>query len=101
MKRVRFVHVPGDKPSYYKPNPEDRGGEVKLEMNQYFREAEKPEKAAKPLALPKPARGTIRCICGFSDVAPRQDCTHCGKPFSESHNRTHGIKDTGPHLRLL
>ena len=101
LRRVKFVHIPGDKPSYYVTHPEDRGGEVKLEMNQYFRDAAKPEKAPKPLALPKPARGTIRCICGFSDVAPKQSCTHCGRPFSESHNRTPSTPDNGPHLRLI
>ncbi len=102
FKPVKFCTDGESKNWHYRPAEEDRRDEVKLEMNQPYRDsAAKPEKAAKPLALPKPARGTIRCICEKSDVAPRQSCTHCGRPFSESHNRTHGTKDTGPHLRLL
>lgn len=98
---VKFTYESGSGPSFYVPEPHDEKRDVKLELNQNFREAEKPEKAAKPLALPKPKRGTIRCICGFSDVAPKQSCVHCGKPFAESHNRTHGSKDNGPNLRLI
>jgi hypothetical protein len=98
---VKFTYVSGDGPAYYIPDPETQHHDVKLELNQNFRDAEKPEKAAKTLALPKPKRGTIRCICGFSDVAPKQSCVHCGKPFSESHNRTHSSKDNGPNLRLI
>lgn len=66
--------------------------------------AEKPVKAAKALTLPAPKRGSILCICEHSYVAPRETCTHCGRPFSESHNRTHGDKPattTIPQLRLL
>jgi hypothetical protein len=74
---------------------EDRSSrelEVSLKMNQPYRpaKAEKPAKAGKPLALPKPKKGSIQCICEHSYVAPRESCTHCGRSFSESHNRTHG-----------
>lgn len=73
----------------------------KLEMNQPYREARKP-KAEKPLALPTPKRGSILCICEKSYVAPKQSCPHCGRPFSESHNRTHGDQsDSQPKLRLI
>lgn len=86
----------------YEPDPDKM--EISLEMNQRFEDpAAKPVKPTKPLALPKPARGTIRCICDKSDVAPRQTCPHCGRPFGESHNRTHGSTTTEVHptLRLL
>ena len=98
---VKFTYVSGDGPAYYVPEPDDEKRDVKLETNQNFRDAEKPDKAPKTLALPKPKRGTIRCICGFSDVAPKQSCVHCGKPFSESHNRTHSSGNGGPNLRLI
>jgi hypothetical protein len=66
--------------------------EVTLKMNQPYRPAKpaKPPKAEKLLALPKPKKGSIQCICEHSFVAPKESCTHCGRPFSESHNRTHG-----------
>lgn len=64
----------------------------------------KPE-PKKALALPTPKRGTILCICEKSYVAPKETCPHCGRPFSESHNRTHSDKpttpNTTPNLRLL
>jgi len=89
---------------FYEPDS-DRDVTIKLKMNEEFREPKpaKPEKAPKPLALPKPARGTIRCICEKSDVAPKQSCAHCGRPFSESHNRTHQGDSIPSHptLRLL
>lgn len=64
--------------------------EVRLKLNQPFRPAKKQPKAEKPLALPKPKRGSILCICEKSHVAPRETCPHCGRPFAESHGRTHG-----------
>jgi len=69
--------------------------EPKLELNQPYREP-KPEPKQKALALPAPKRGTILCICEKSYVAPRQSCPHCGRDFSESHNRTHDSKPTTP-----
>lgn len=63
------------------------------------------QKTQKALALPTPKRGTILCICEKSYVAPKETCPHCGRPFSESHNRTHSdkqtTKNTTPNLRLL
>lgn len=93
-----WKHVPNGK-SYYQPTDSDEIRGIKMEMNQEFREAPKP-KPEKALALPAPKRGTIRCICDKSDVAPRQSCPHCGRPFSESHNRTHG-DETQTKLRLV
>lgn len=86
---------------YYEPDA-DRDTTIELKMNENFRDP-KPEKPAKALALPKPARGTILCICEKSYVAPKQSCVHCGRPFSESHNRTHKSDSTISHptLRLL
>ena len=82
----------------YKPEPEPK--EISLKLNQTFLVPKKP-KAEKPLALPKPKRGTILCICERSSVAPGETCAHCGRPFSESHNRTHGSTESQPKLRLL
>lgn len=86
---------------YYEPD-EDRNTAIELKMNENYREP-KPEKPTKALALPKPKRGTIRCICEKSDVAPKQSCAHCGRPFSESHNRSHKSDSiqSGPTLRLI
>lgn len=78
--------------------------EVALKMNQPYRPArkEKPFKAEKQLSLPKPKKGSIQCICEHSFVAPRESCTHCGRPFAESHNRTHGDAiESEPRLRLI
>jgi hypothetical protein len=102
FKPCKFHYQSGGA-AYYEPDNDPRN-EIKLELNQPWKEPqpEKPVKAAKPLALPKPARGTIRCICDKSDVSPRTSCAHCGRPFSESHNRTHGADQSGKtHLRLL
>jgi len=89
---------------FYEPDT-DRRSTVELKLNQNYRERkpEKPLKEPKPLALPKPARGTILCICEKSYVAPRQSCPHCGRAFSESHNRTHQSTATPSHptLRLV
>ncbi len=35
----------------------------------------------KPLGLPKPKRGTVRCSCGHSDVRPGEDCPSCGSTY--------------------
>ena len=87
---------------FYEPVEESRCRDLNLKLNQKYREP-KPEPKAKPLSLPSPKRGSIRCICDKSDVAPRQSCPHCGRPFSESHNRTHSSTSTQIHptLRLL
>lgn len=85
---------------FYEPE-EGRHRGFELLPNQPFREPKK-ESAPKPLALPKPKRGSILCICEKSHVAPRESCPHCGRPFSESHNRTHGSAiQSHPTLRLL
>ncbi len=86
--------------SYYQASESDQIRGIKLEMNQEFRPLPK-AKPEKVLALPAPKRGTIRCICDKSDVSPRQSCPHCGRPFSESHNRTHGSTATQSNLRLI
>lgn len=83
----------------YIPAKDDRLKDIELKFSQEFTPAQKP-KAEKPLALPKPKRGTILCICEKSSVAPGQICAHCGRTFSESHNRTHGT-DSHPKLRLV
>ena len=78
--------------------------EASLKMNQPYRapKPEQPVKAVKPLALPKPKKGSILCICEHSYVAPRERCAHCGRLFAESHNRTHGdAAPSKPQLRLL
>lgn len=84
--------------------PEDREVflrfDLEVRMNQEYRERQKP-KAEKTLALPAPKRGSILCICEKSYVAPRQVCPHCGRTFSESHNRTHSNSESEPKLRLI
>jgi hypothetical protein len=72
---------------HYAPDESGRR-EITLEMHQPYRDP-KPEKKPKSLALPAPKKGSILCVCEKSYVAPRQSCPHCGRKFSESHNRTH------------
>lgn len=85
---------------HYAPEDEQaRPREVSLELNQPYMEP-RGKKEPKPLALPKPKKGTILCICEKSYVAPRETCAHCGRDFSKSHNRTHG-DDKQPKLRLI
>jgi hypothetical protein len=85
----------------YTPNEAPhRSNNLELTLNQNFREPRK-AKTEKPLALPKPKRGSILCICERSSVAPGETCTHCGRSFSESHNRTHGTSESQPKLRLI
>ena len=76
--------------------------DVSIKLNEKFKPSPKPkaEPKSKTLSLPAPKRGTILCICEKSHVAPRQSCPHCGRAFSESHNRTHS-NNSGPNLRLL
>jgi len=84
----------------YIPAIEDRLKDIELKLCQEFTPRTKP-KVEKPLALPKPKRGTILCICEKSSVSPGQSCVHCGRTFTESHNRTHGSTQIHPTLRLL
>lgn len=93
---------------YYTPEIGERSRDITLKHNQRFRPIKtekpaKPVKAAKALTLPAPKRGSILCICERSYVAPRETCPHCGRAFSESHNRTHGDQpiNSKPQLRLL
>lgn len=98
---VTYVSKGDYKDWHYAPDVEYRN-DATLKLNEEFRAAApKAPKPPKPLALPKPARGTILCICEKSYVAPKESCPHCGRQFSESHNRTHGSQDTGPNLRLV
>lgn len=87
---------------FYTPETHDDRSKIELITAARYVPA-KPPKEEKPLALPKPPRGTIRCICEKSDVAPKQSCAHCGRPFSESHNRTHQGDPIRSHptLRLI
>ena len=102
-KLIPVQHVtdgPIDSWHYAPEDREHRCRDVQLKMNQNFREARK-VKEPKPLALPAPKRGAILCICERSFVAPRQTCPHCGRAFTESHNRTHQDPAAGTNLRLL
>jgi hypothetical protein len=74
--------------------------EIALEMNRRFEDPEAKVKAKKPLALPAPKRGTILCICEKSYVSPRHSCPHCGRSFTESHNRTHSSTASQSGLAL-
>lgn len=90
MVRVRHITSGDYDDWHYTPcENEDMDSRIQLEMGQRFKAPAKPQK---PKALPAPKRGSIQCICEKSYVAPRQSCPHCGRPFSESHNRTHGSK---------
>lgn len=81
---------------YYEPEEGSRYRTgVELKLNQKYRER-KPKVEPKAMALPAPKRGTILCICEKSYVAPRETCPHCGRAFSESHNRTHDSKPSTP-----
>lgn len=94
------LHSEGPYETWHYRTNSDHEKEVTLELNQKYSDPV-PPKARKALALPAPKRGTILCICEKSYVAPRETCDHCGRAFSESHNRTHQDKSTGPKLRLL
>ncbi len=100
LKPVRLNHDADRTADWFYEPDEDRSERIELELNQSYREARKP-KAEKPLALPAPKRGSILCICEKSYVAPKQHCPHCGRPFSESHNRTHASTAKQSNLRLI
>lgn len=101
LQPVRYVTEGDSDGWHYAPQEVGRRENVELKMNQPFREPRKP-KPEKPLALPKPKRGSILCICEKSFVAPRETCPHCGRPFAESHGRTHDDSiESEPRLRLL
>jgi hypothetical protein len=91
-----------DSGSFYRPcdAEEESHQRVELKMHQDVRIPPK-RKKSKAKSLPAPKRGSILCICEKSYVAPRQSCPHCGRPFSESHARTHDDGDDTPKLRLL
>ena len=75
LKPCKFHYQEGDtEGAHYYPS-EDESLKLELELNQPFR----PRK--KPLGLPKPKRGTRRCLCGHSDVAPGERCTSCDMPY--------------------
>jgi hypothetical protein len=100
LQRVRLnTDADSSRDWYYEPDERDTRVELEMKLNQNFQEPRKP-RPAKTLALPKPKRGTILCICERSSVAPGQTCAHCGRSFHESHNRTHG-SDSSPKLRLI
>lgn len=99
MIPVRFDHH-GEGFAYQPQDEEDDREVVSLKMNQKFVDPKAKKKAEKPLALPAPKRGSILCICEKSYVSPRQHCPHCGRAFSESHNRTHDGTATRSDLNL-
>ncbi len=84
---------------FYQPDEDKHRSTIELKLNQNYRDPAK-SKPKKALALPAPKRGTILCICEKSYVAPRESCVHCGRAFSESHNRTHSTASQSK-LRLL
>jgi hypothetical protein len=94
LKKVQRNHESEDSTGWFYEDDThaSRELEISLKLNQPYRSAKpvKPAKEPKPLALPKPKKGSILCICERSHVAPRETCPHCGRSFSESHNRTHG-----------
>lgn len=106
LKKVRLDHSADDSDNwFYYPEEEEEGfhDKIELQLNQKYRDSKTDPKAKKKaLALPAPKRGTIMCICEKSYVAPKQTCPHCGRSFSESHNRTHGDSaPIHPTLRIL
>ncbi len=72
LQPVAYNHCSGDnwRESHYFPKGEPL--RIRLEMNQPFR------KRKADLALPRPKRGSTRCACGHSDVAPGERCASCG-----------------------
>jgi hypothetical protein len=74
LKPVKFHYREGDLDSAHYYPDEEEAVRLELEMNQPFRPREK------ALQLPKPKRGSRRCECGRSDVAPFESCASCGKP---------------------
>ena len=101
LQPVRYQSKESGEGYHYVPDDRDRYRDVGLKMNQPFQEPKK-AKPEKVLALPKPKKGSIMCICEKSHVAPKETCPHCGRPFAESHNRTHDdATPIKPQLRLL
>jgi len=49
--------------------------DITLELNQTV------AMPPKHLALPRPKRGSKRCLCNHSDVAPGETCVSCGLPY--------------------
>jgi hypothetical protein len=99
LKSVEWVYEPEeDVKSYFVET--DEVINIELELNKDVRDKAKPKRLPKPLALPKPKRGTIRCICDQADVAPRQFCTACGVAFEVSHGRTHDSAKNVTAFRL-
>lgn len=80
---------------YYTPDPDKRESEIAIKRGRFFDPAAQSSRPRKSIGLPAPKRGSILCICEMSWVSPRQTCPHCGRAFSESHNRTH--KPTAKH----
>jgi len=76
LKACEWNYIEGGE-SHYCPS-EDRKVGLEMEMNQPFRLREK------ALQLPKPKRGSRRCECGHSDVAPFESCPSCGTPHPNS-----------------
>lgn len=52
--------------------------EISLELNQQL------AMPPKYKALPRPKRGTKRCLCNHSDVAPGEVCVSCGLSYNYS-----------------
>ena len=84
---------------YFTPELEKDKTKIELETNCRYVPAE-PPKPTKILGLPAPKRGSILCICEKSYVAPRHTCPHCGRAFTESHNRNHGSPAVQSGLNL-
>jgi hypothetical protein len=64
----------------YKPADDERCRDIELTLNQHFH-PKRAAKTEKPLALPKPKRGTILCICEKSSVAPGETMRPLRPPF--------------------
>lgn len=100
-KMIQVEFVPGSQGYRYQPKEdEDDFRKISLEMNQSFHDPKAKQKDARPLSLPAPKRGSILCVCEKSYVSPRQSCPHCGRKFSESHNRTHSSTAIQSGLKL-
>ena len=61
---------------HYKADDSGPCSELELKMNQRLYERPKYK------ALPKPKRGSKRCSCGHSDVAPGESCVSCGLAYN-------------------
>jgi hypothetical protein len=104
LKKVRLNHSADNSDRwFFEPDEDSHHDKINLKLHQKYRDPKtEPKPKEKTLALPAPKRGTILCICEKSYVAPKQSCPHCGRPFSESHNRTHGdARPVKPTLRIV